>query len=370
MRCNNCGWNNPDNVSRCQKCNQTFVQQNIEIENVIANEVAIQENGGAMQRETVCMRCGYPFSSEMDICPNCGTIAKSNVAFFEQGANDGMPKIDFESIDTKSTVRMQNNENSNVVGSIVPHNHKSGFTSTLSERKEDSIESVANDALRCSKCGYPLTDGTSVCPCCNEVIRVVGNKSGELNDAVNATSVNKATVVASNEELERILAPQMNESRQPSSSSMANKATVVATNEDLEKFIAAKVNEDKNKRNEIVGGNKATVVVEGVSTPTVENTNDGRNVVRGVGGKSNSLNKTVFDGFLVKEETKDEIPAPIEAPIDLEKTEKFNYVLEAMDVIEGSEDSSINSITISSLLPIALNKGEIILISGIRYKTK
>jgi hypothetical protein len=73
---------------------------------------------------------------------------------------------------------------------------------------------------------------------------------------------------------------------------------------------------------------------------------------------------------LVKEETKDEIPAPIEAPIDLEKTEKFNYVLEAMDVIEGSEDSSINSITISSLLPIALNKGEIILISGIRYKTK
>ena len=181
---------------------------------------------------------------------------------------------------------------------------------------------------------------------------------------------NKATVVASNEELERIVASQMNESRQPSSSSMANKATVVATNEDLEKFIAAKVNEDKNKRNEIVGGNKATVVVEGVSTPTVENTNDGRNVVRGVGGKSNSLNKTVFDGFLVKEETKDEIPAPIEAPIDLEKTEKFNYVLEAMDVIEGSEDSSINSITISSLLPIALNKGEIILISGIRYKTK
>lgn len=77
MRCDNCGWSNPDGVSRCQKCNQELAPSPVESQeiNVPAPDVAptpevVQEpvdEGKEMQ----CPKCHYPMMSS-DICPNCG----------------------------------------------------------------------------------------------------------------------------------------------------------------------------------------------------------------------------------------------------------------------------------------------------------
>ncbi|MBQ8938913.1 MAG: zinc ribbon domain-containing protein [Paludibacteraceae bacterium] len=80
MRCNNCGWENPDNLTRCEKCNsplssgasnrpahQQPVQQNF---SKTVNEAMVFPDspvGGA----NVCPRCGYPMRPGMMVCPNC-----------------------------------------------------------------------------------------------------------------------------------------------------------------------------------------------------------------------------------------------------------------------------------------------------------
>lgn len=66
MRCNNCGWTNPEGVSKCQKCNQLLTG----IEPAVHKEVV------AVKKEDVpsvrCEKCGYLVTGEWTVCPNCG----------------------------------------------------------------------------------------------------------------------------------------------------------------------------------------------------------------------------------------------------------------------------------------------------------
>lgn len=80
MRCNNCGWENPDNNSRCEKCNSPLqgndnpylysspAQPNLNKTVSEADafpQTPVQNNN--------CPNCGYPLRPNVQICPNCGT---------------------------------------------------------------------------------------------------------------------------------------------------------------------------------------------------------------------------------------------------------------------------------------------------------
>ena len=78
MRCKNCGWENPDNLTRCEKCNTPLdgasfnaapavaPQQNY---NKTVNEAVVfpETPGGA----NMCPQCGYPMRPGVTVCPNC-----------------------------------------------------------------------------------------------------------------------------------------------------------------------------------------------------------------------------------------------------------------------------------------------------------
>ena len=67
MRCNNCGWTNPEGLSKCQKCNQTLsVCEPLESKEI----VTVEENNESVDR---CLKCGYPLGGGADYCPNCGS---------------------------------------------------------------------------------------------------------------------------------------------------------------------------------------------------------------------------------------------------------------------------------------------------------
>lgn len=94
MRCNNCGWVNPDGQERCQKCNQKLDYSLAELESV---EVASVESEGpaatgnnvgdtsihgsdntksAVGHTSVssCSQCGYPIAEGVTECPMCGCV--------------------------------------------------------------------------------------------------------------------------------------------------------------------------------------------------------------------------------------------------------------------------------------------------------
>jgi hypothetical protein len=56
MRCNNCGWDNPAENVRCEKCNAPMkVSDNI-----------------SQKTARGCPECGYPLMSDNSTCPQCG----------------------------------------------------------------------------------------------------------------------------------------------------------------------------------------------------------------------------------------------------------------------------------------------------------
>ena len=72
MRCNNCGWNNPDGASKCQKCNQPLVMESVP---------ETEHNGASVKPiENHCPKCGYILAEGSVICPMCKTdIRQYNV---------------------------------------------------------------------------------------------------------------------------------------------------------------------------------------------------------------------------------------------------------------------------------------------------
>lgn len=68
MRCNNCGWTNPEGLSKCQKCNQILCEP----EPIVAPKEVVETH---VKEKYVgrCLKCGYPLDEGADYCPNCGS---------------------------------------------------------------------------------------------------------------------------------------------------------------------------------------------------------------------------------------------------------------------------------------------------------
>lgn len=69
MRCNNCGWNNPEGITKCQKCNQVLNEGNADLdwENDLENS-SISDDGSFI----ICEKCGYQLAGDVSVCPECG----------------------------------------------------------------------------------------------------------------------------------------------------------------------------------------------------------------------------------------------------------------------------------------------------------
>lgn len=78
MRCKNCGWENPDNLTRCEKCNTPLdgvsfnaapaaTPQNF---SKTVNEASVFPDSPAVGAN-VCPQCGYPMRPGVTVCPNC-----------------------------------------------------------------------------------------------------------------------------------------------------------------------------------------------------------------------------------------------------------------------------------------------------------
>ena len=102
MRCNNCGWNNPEGTNRCEKCNAplsgSMVQEpsnspqgnNNAKENISETVQGKKAEGSYIdedtkERETAdekdmkkCPECGYPVLDTYETCPNCKTPLKKS----------------------------------------------------------------------------------------------------------------------------------------------------------------------------------------------------------------------------------------------------------------------------------------------------
>ncbi len=98
MRCNNCGWQNPDGVSCCERCGSALNGQsgssadtsnhqknyNQEASSPLrstlreaaafgGNATSGSPGGSADSQNCVCRNCGYILSPVMNVCPQCGT---------------------------------------------------------------------------------------------------------------------------------------------------------------------------------------------------------------------------------------------------------------------------------------------------------
>lgn len=84
MRCKNCGWENPDNSVRCEKCNAPLTgsmgSNHSEAReprvdgNPLKKTVRESNNINPIHENGLkkCPSCGYLYNSEIAVCPNCG----------------------------------------------------------------------------------------------------------------------------------------------------------------------------------------------------------------------------------------------------------------------------------------------------------
>lgn len=68
MRCDNCGWPNPEGVERCQKCNQKLRVSVCEEVEPVKTVIPQMPNTATVY----CNKCGREYASHMPSCPNCG----------------------------------------------------------------------------------------------------------------------------------------------------------------------------------------------------------------------------------------------------------------------------------------------------------
>lgn len=89
MRCRNCGWENPAGKQKCEKCNAPLSGSMIDDSDSFARKDSIAESlrgtipesgSGSLSQmgeatdniPSNCTDCGYPVSTVMKVCPNCG----------------------------------------------------------------------------------------------------------------------------------------------------------------------------------------------------------------------------------------------------------------------------------------------------------
>ena len=93
MRCKNCGWENPDNLTRCEKCgtplsggapyqaapsaaqpqnfNKTVNEAMVFPEVTPAAQAAPTFHAPVQESGLFCPKCGYPLRAGVHVCPNC-----------------------------------------------------------------------------------------------------------------------------------------------------------------------------------------------------------------------------------------------------------------------------------------------------------
>jgi len=75
MRCKNCGWNNPEDQTKCEKCKTSLsgLSENVPVE------------GGAPKKTIEgCPQCGYPLKRAEKSCPQCGKVFENEMPVVEK----------------------------------------------------------------------------------------------------------------------------------------------------------------------------------------------------------------------------------------------------------------------------------------------
>lgn len=122
MRCNNCGWSNPDGLDKCQKCNQPLQTSSIVKQEDRRGLGSLIKEGGVAG----CPYCGYPIADNCETCPNCGKHLKSVTS------------------DNESSVQKKSSKNGSFSKSLKPDNNSRRGKMTVADISEivdlDSID--------------------------------------------------------------------------------------------------------------------------------------------------------------------------------------------------------------------------------------
>lgn len=87
MRCKNCGWENPAENEKCEKCHASLQDENLGVANYPTTPVSDRMKStvaegvifkGIEPAITTCPKCGYPLSENSNCCPNCNYEIKSD----------------------------------------------------------------------------------------------------------------------------------------------------------------------------------------------------------------------------------------------------------------------------------------------------
>ena len=78
MRCKNCGWENPDNNVKCEKCNVLYSDIISEENNAQALKKKSSDEMGPKKTAKCCPECGYPVGKVDKKCPQCGHVLNFN----------------------------------------------------------------------------------------------------------------------------------------------------------------------------------------------------------------------------------------------------------------------------------------------------
>ncbi len=80
MRCKNCGWENPDGLTKCEKCHSNLSDAtpahkpttpvSDRMKSTVAEGVVFSDPTPVSSPKT-CPKCGYPISEGSTSCPNC-----------------------------------------------------------------------------------------------------------------------------------------------------------------------------------------------------------------------------------------------------------------------------------------------------------
>ncbi|MDR2232668.1 MAG: zinc ribbon domain-containing protein [Tannerella sp.] len=81
MRCKTCGWVNPENQTRCEKCKTPL---SFQAENAVAEGIALNNTVEG------CPECGFPLKRPEKSCPQCGHVFEKRA----QVADNKLPVIE------------------------------------------------------------------------------------------------------------------------------------------------------------------------------------------------------------------------------------------------------------------------------------
>jgi uncharacterized Zn finger protein (UPF0148 family) len=101
MRCKNCGWENPEDNTNCEKCKaplvrgssgeQAYSPANVQPENRLKKTIFETDASGREESDkaNICSHCGYPMRANDASCPNCGHSPDMQKADADNSRNTG-----------------------------------------------------------------------------------------------------------------------------------------------------------------------------------------------------------------------------------------------------------------------------------------